>query len=498
MSFPAAGYLSNAARTEGEMKTSFEDWLKMTKQVPGAGMAEQALTIATGSVTPASGSSGSLIIDTEAAAATDDLTNIAQTNFDDGSELLIRCASSARVVVIKNAAGGAGQFTLKTGGDFTLGDTARHWLLVKRTGALWQEVARYPSADFGPALVKTALYTTTVADRGQLIDCTSGTFTITLLAAASAGRGFEQPIKNSGTGLITIDGNAAETLDGAATMLLFPGDSAYLVCDGTNWKTVGRFRNSLPTSTKTGAYTVVEADRGTLVDCTSGTFTLTLTAAATLGNGFVFTARNTGSGVVTLDANAAETIDGGLTLILPPGGSTLELYCDGSNWKTIGSNSYGTLATMQATTSGTSKDFTAIPAWVTDIWVGINGASVNGTSIMQVQLGDAGGIENTGYLGMVSGGNGAATASNLSAGFLLTGSGVAAGVLHGVMHIMLVDRATNLWEASWTMGNSDTATGPVAVGGGSKALSAVLDRVRLTTVNGTDTFDLGNVNVKWR
>lgn len=65
------------------------------------------------------------------------------------------------------------------------------------------------------------------------------------------------------------------------------------------------------------------------------------------------------------------------------------------------------------------------------------------------------------------------------------------------MILTLVDPATNLWSAIGIMGNSDTATGPVAIMGGSKAVSAVLDRVRVTTVNGTDTFDLGNVNVTW-
>ena len=394
MSFPALSYLSNAARTEGEMKTALEDQLKGIKQIPGAGIAEQALTIATGSITPASGASGILLIDTEAAAATDDLTNMSVTNFDDGSLILLHSASSARVIVVKNAAGGSGQFTLKSSGDFTLGDTARHWLLVKRSGTTWAEVARYPSADFAPVLAKSALYTTTVADRGQLIDCTANTFTVTLLAAASAGRGFEQPIRNSGVGLITIDGNAAETIDGAATVLLFPGDSAYLVCDGTNWKTVARFASkSLASSAKTGAYTVVEADRGTLIDCTSGTFSLILTAAATLGSGFEFWARNSGTGTVTIDANASETIDGNLTYILPPGGMAVFLFCDGTNWKTLATNVQLAIGTLQATTSGTSKDFTGIPAWARRICIALNGVSVSGTSILQVQLGDAGGVE---------------------------------------------------------------------------------------------------------
>ncbi len=213
--------------------------------------------------------------------------------------------------------------------------------------------------------------------------------------------------------------------------------------------------------------------------------------------GFTFTARNSNAtGLITIDANASETIDGETTYVLHPG-QVVTLFCNGTNWKSLTTNSVIVVPPVQTTTSGTTKDFTGIPAGVKKITCSLNGCSVSGTSIMQWQLGDAGGIETTGYTGMVSGGNGAATASNLSAGFLVTGSGVAAGVIHGTLILTLVDPATNLWVGSGTFGNSDTATGPCAVVAGSKALSAMLDRVRLTTVNGTDTFDLGNCNITY-
>ncbi len=238
MSLPAAGYLENAARTEGELKTALADQLKGIKQIPGAGIADQALTIASGSVTPASGSSAILVIDTEASAATDDLTNIVLTNIDDGAMVWVRNANAARVVVAKHSAGGSGQMSLASGGDFVLADPDRHWLLLKRNGSLLLEVARVPSADLAPLLSKAVNYTTTPADRGRLIDCTA-TLTLTLLAAATAGRGFEQVIHCSG-GVTTIDPNAAETISGSSTLLLYRGDRARIVCDGTNWQVVDR------------------------------------------------------------------------------------------------------------------------------------------------------------------------------------------------------------------------------------------------------------------
>lgn len=139
---PAANYFNNASRTEGEFKQAQEDFLASVKQVPGAGTADLAITIASGSITPA-GSGGVLVIDTEAAAATDDLTNIVTTNYPDGSMLLIRNSNSARSVVAKHLAGGAGQFNLDRSVDYTLDDTKK-WLLLQRRSADWYEVFRGP------------------------------------------------------------------------------------------------------------------------------------------------------------------------------------------------------------------------------------------------------------------------------------------------------------------------------------------------------------------
>jgi hypothetical protein len=149
-----------------------------------------------------------------------------------------------------------------------------------------------------------------------------------------------------------------------------------------------------------------------------------------------------------------------------------------------------TSAAVQATTSGTSKDFTDIPSWVKRITVMFNGVSTNGTNSPIIQLGDSAGIEATGYN---------ATASD-SAGRLseTTGFPVARGVgagdqMTGILQLSLLDAATNTWVA---MGNS-TRTGSANTYflSGSKALSATLDRIRVTTIGGTDAFDAGSVNI---
>jgi hypothetical protein len=150
--------------------------------------------------------------------------------------------------------------------------------------------------------------------------------------------------------------------------------------------------------------------------------------------------------------------------------------------------------TAKASTSGTSIDFTGIPSWVKRITVMFNGVSTNGTSDKLVQLGDSGGIETTGYLGTGSGISSAVASTNYTTGFGIR-SNAAVEILHGNIVITLLDSATNTWSASGVIGRSDN--GQTFTIAGTKATSAILDRVRITTLNGTDTFDAGSINIMY-
>ena len=232
---PALGYFSNATRTEGEIKQALEDLVAGLRQVPGAAQVEGAKTIAGGSITP-DGGLGVLTIDTEASASTDDLTNIITTNHPDGAMLLIRNANATRLVVVKHAAGGAGQLNLDRSASYTLNDTKK-WLLLVRRGSDWYEVLRGPARPAMPAVAKSGTFTVQIEDAGTLFNCT-GTFTVNFISAAIAGNGFVVAIRNVGTGTITLDPNSAELIDAAATQVLSPGYGAMVVCDGTGWISV--------------------------------------------------------------------------------------------------------------------------------------------------------------------------------------------------------------------------------------------------------------------
>lgn len=150
--------------------------------------------------------------------------------------------------------------------------------------------------------------------------------------------------------------------------------------------------------------------------------------------------------------------------------------------------------TMQATTSGTAKDFTSIPSWVKRITVMLNGISTNGTSPMLVQIG-SGSFDTTNYVGSVSSlPNGAAIAgANLSAGFVVANTLTSASTISG--NIVLTHIGSNVWTCNGVTGRGNEVRNEVVAG--QHTLSNTLDRLRLTMANGTDAFDVGNVNIMY-
>lgn len=84
---------------------------------------------------------------------------------------------------------------------------------------------------------------------------------------------------------------------------------------------------------RTVASSIAAADRGKFIQAT-GTWTLSLGAAATLGAGFIFILRNAGAGVITLDGNASETVAGGLTATVAAGSSVI-VVCTGAAWEVL-------------------------------------------------------------------------------------------------------------------------------------------------------------------
>jgi len=146
--------------------------------------------------------------------------------------------------------------------------------------------------------------------------------------------------------------------------------------------------------------------------------------------------------------------------------------------------------TEQATTSGTAINFTSIPAWVKRITVMFIGVSTDGSSNLLVQIGDTGGVEATGYTsGVVLVNTPASSTSTI--GFIISNTTTSASVFHGAVTLMMEDSSDFTWVSTGLLNSA----GQLHVSAGSKATSAALDRVTITTVNGTDAFDAGAINI---
>ena len=142
------------------------------------------------------------------------------------------------------------------------------------------------------------------------------------------------------------------------------------------------------------------------------------------------------------------------------------------------------------TVSGTSVGFTNIPSWVRRITVMLNGVSTSGTSIIQIQIGDSGGIETSGYVGAV--GNRGAE-NYYTSGYLINRGYTASSTGSGLAILTLV--SGNIWVISGTTASS--AVDAPNFFAGTKTLSDTLTQILVTTVNGTDTFDAGTINVMY-
>jgi len=162
---------------------------------------------------------------------------------------------------------------------------------------------------------------------------------------------------------------------------------------------------------------------------------------------------------------------------------------DGSASVTINSGAVLgiTSGTAVASTSGTSIDFTSIPSWVKRITVMFNGVSMSSFNNWLIQLG-SGSVQTSGYVGQGVYFNPATSATSLSSGFNIANQ--QAALFHsGNFVLNLVD--TN----KWTGGGLFSSTSTSAMTSGAVTLSGTLDRVRITTTSGTDTFDAGTINI---
>jgi hypothetical protein len=228
----------------------------------------------------------------------------------------------------------------------------------------------------------------------------------------------------------------------------------------------------------------------------------TITMPAAPSDGMTITVESTQQVTALTMSGNGGTVVGAAVQLIPNQPLSWVYRATGTTWYPFrggaGRASGLVSGTSQASTSGTSIDFTGIPSWVKRITVMFQGVSTSGTSPLQMQIG-AGSIVNTGYVGTAGGvgntGN-VMTVISFTAGFGVVHAFTAADqVCSGSIVLTLLNAATGLWSSFGVISLAPGSFTGISSSGGSKTLSGTLDRVRITTVNGTDTFDAGSINI---
>jgi hypothetical protein len=235
------------------------------------------------------------------------------------------------------------------------------------------------------------------------------------------------------------------------------------------------------------------------VPSTASTFTLTLPASTgtALTTATAVTVAQGGTGLATLTANNVVLGNGtGTPNFVAPGTNGNVMTSNGTTWTSTALPTSGfTQVSPVATTSGTALDFTGIPSTAKVIIVNFNTVSTNGSSPVQVQVGYAGPtIVTSGYVSAtVAAINGAGSSgNNYSTGFYVGYAGLGASNDRSGS-FLLTAMSSTLWTChgiiiSQSFGVTMQTAGVISMGG-------TLDRLRLTTVNGTDAFDAGSWSI---
>jgi hypothetical protein len=286
---------------------------------------------------------------------------------------------------------------------------------------------------------------------------------------------------------------ATTILAGNATngLALTPDSTGILeLKTGTGAGTTALTLNASQAATFAGAVTssgVITSSTGALYPLVSATTVSTATTSFTASIATTtMTVTAVGSGTLAVGQLITGT---GVTA-----GTTILAQLTGS----AGSTGTYTVSASQTVSSTTitivGLDFYGVPSTAKRITVMFQGVSTNGTSNMQIQIG-SGSVTTSGYnsagAGCISGSSPSVAAS--TAGFLMI-SDTATDVKNGLFTIVAM--GSSLYAASHTMGG-DSTRDVCFWGGGAVTLGGTLDRVRITTVNGTDTFDAGSINIMW-
>ena len=182
-----------------------------------------------------------------------------------------------------------------------------------------------------PVTTFSSNYTALTTDRSSTYVWTGGAGTLTLTLASTLADNWFMFVRNSGTGALTIAGSGGNTINGSASIILQPTDSAIIVCSGTTFYTVGLGRNTqfaftqLSKAVTSGSYTLTASEASNVIQKYTGTLTgnVTIVVPSTVQ---VYYIVNETSGAYTVTI----TTGSGGTAVLTTG-TQATLVCDSVN-----------------------------------------------------------------------------------------------------------------------------------------------------------------------
>ena len=298
-----------------------------------------------------------------------------------GQDALIRNVGAVALLVkdytglntIVSIAAGEAQYIYITANPTTAGTWGIIAYGIGSSGADAATLAGYGLLAIGqtlnqsqPVTTFSSDYTALTTDRSNTYVWTGGAGTLTLSSASTLGDNWFMFLRNGGTGALTVSGTGGNTINGSASLIFQPSDSAIIVCNGSTFYTVGLGKSTqfaftqLTKSVVTGTYTLTSAEASNVIQKYTGTLTgnVTIIVPQTVQVYYVQNATNAGAFTLTISTGV-----GGSSTATVAAGNQATLICDSVNLLNANTVLAGSsaISLINGTVSNPSLNFASEP-----------------------------------------------------------------------------------------------------------------------------------------